>query len=174
MDANFERAKGSRRAIDRLLMNGEWPVLLGIMGKGEGDGRYLSVAEVRALFAERRLPERIARGLHRTRRRGAADRCARSGRCVGSGRRRLHRDRGDRGVSQPREEGGAAAGAVAAARAAGHAAAKAAYWLDQNWSTGDRHWFHHASQGTATFPVPYSWFVALEQAGLHLFSRPAC
>ena len=31
---------------------------------------------------------------------------------------------------------------------------KATYWLDQNWSTEDRHWFHHASQGTATFPVP--------------------
>ena len=29
------------------------------MGKGEGDERYLSVAEVRTLFVERRLPERI-------------------------------------------------------------------------------------------------------------------
>jgi hypothetical protein len=36
MNANFARAKGSRRAIDRLLMNGEWPVLLHIMGKGDG------------------------------------------------------------------------------------------------------------------------------------------
>ncbi|MDE2061877.1 MAG: cytochrome C, partial [Bradyrhizobium sp.] len=49
MNANFERAKGHRRPIDRLLMNGEWPVLLNIMGKGEGDNRYLSVAEVRTL-----------------------------------------------------------------------------------------------------------------------------
>ena len=49
---------------------------------------------------------------------------------------------------------------------------KAAYWLEQNWSLEDRHWFHHASQGTATFPVPYAWFVALEQPGLHLFTRP--
>src|SRR5215475_6253764 len=40
---------------------------------------------------------------------------------------------------------------------------KAAYWLDQNWSTEDRHWFHHVTQGAATFPVPYDWFVALEQ-----------
>jgi hypothetical protein len=63
MDANFERAKGSRRAIDRLLMNGEWPVLLDIMGKGEGSERYLSVAEVRTLIVERRLPDRIARRL---------------------------------------------------------------------------------------------------------------
>src|SRR6185295_725196 len=49
---------------------------------------------------------------------------------------------------------------------------QAAHWLDQNWSTEDRHWFHHASQGTATFPVPYAWFVALEQPGIHLFTRP--
>ena len=59
MDANFERARGKRRWIDRKLMEGEWPVLLRIMGKGEGDQRYLSVAEVRTLFVERRLPERI-------------------------------------------------------------------------------------------------------------------
>jgi hypothetical protein len=59
MDANFERAKAARRAIDRKLMNGEWPVLLKIMGKGEGEQRYLSVAEVRTLFVERRLPDRI-------------------------------------------------------------------------------------------------------------------
>src|SRR5215510_12854148 len=59
MNANFERARGHRRAIDRKLMEGEWPVLLDIMGKGEGETRYLSVAEVRTLFTERRLPERI-------------------------------------------------------------------------------------------------------------------
>jgi hypothetical protein len=54
MDANFDRAKGARRPIDRQLMNGEWPVLLRILGKGAGDERYLSVAEI-----ERRLPDRI-------------------------------------------------------------------------------------------------------------------
>jgi hypothetical protein len=59
MDANFERAKATRRRIDRQLMNGEWPVLLNIIGKGEGESRYLSVAEVRTLFVERRLPARI-------------------------------------------------------------------------------------------------------------------
>src|SRR5579863_9094525 len=59
MNANFERAKGHRRAIDRLLMNGEWPVLLNIMGKGEGEKRYLSVAEVRTLFVDRKFPARI-------------------------------------------------------------------------------------------------------------------
>ena len=59
MNANFERAKGHRRWYDRLLMNGEWPVLLDIMGKGVGEARYLSVAEVRTLFVERRFPDRI-------------------------------------------------------------------------------------------------------------------
>ena len=29
-----------------------------------------------------------------------------------------------------------------------------------------------SSQGTKTFPVPYAWFVALEQPRIHLFSRP--
>jgi len=59
MDANFERAKGARRAIDRKLMDGEWPVLLQVMGKGTGAARYLSVAELRALIQERRLPARL-------------------------------------------------------------------------------------------------------------------
>ena len=59
MNANFARAKGKRRWFDRILMIGEWPVLLKIMGKGEGKARYLSVAEVRTLFVDRRLPERI-------------------------------------------------------------------------------------------------------------------
>src|SRR5580692_11375497 len=59
MNANFARAKGHRRAVDRLLMNGEWPVLLNILGKGEGNDRYLSVAEVRTLFVERKFPARI-------------------------------------------------------------------------------------------------------------------
>jgi len=36
-------------------------------------------------------------------------------------------------------------------------------WLDQNWSDADRAWFHNASQGTATFPVPYAWFKELER-----------
>jgi len=60
MDANYARAAGARRKVDRLLMNGEWPVLLNVMRRGEGDGVYLSLAEVRVLFAERKLPARIA------------------------------------------------------------------------------------------------------------------
>ena len=59
MDANFARAAEKRRRIDRALMNGEWPVLLRVMGKASTRGRYLSLEELRVLFAERRLPPRI-------------------------------------------------------------------------------------------------------------------
>ena len=65
MDSNYARAAGARRKVDRLLMNGEWPVLLSVMGRGEGDGAYLSLAEVRVLFAERKLPARIAARISR-------------------------------------------------------------------------------------------------------------
>ena len=46
-------------------------------------------------------------------------------------------------------------------------------WLDQNWTAAQRQWFHHVSQGTATLPVPYEWFMALEQAELKPFGTPA-
>ena len=59
MDANFARAKGARRLIDRKLMDGEWPVLLKVMGKAGKKGRYLSVLEVRRLFVDRSLPTRM-------------------------------------------------------------------------------------------------------------------
>jgi hypothetical protein len=36
-------------------------------------------------------------------------------------------------------------------------------YLDQDWSEDQSQWFHHASQGTGTIPIPYDWFVALEQ-----------
>ncbi len=42
-------------------------------------------------------------------------------------------------------------------------------WLDQNW-TDQRDWVHHADQGTATFHIPYEWFMALEQPVLSLTS----
>ena len=61
MDANFARAEGRRRKIDRRLMDGEFPILLRVMGKQGRDERFLSVAEVKTLFAERRLPERMMR-----------------------------------------------------------------------------------------------------------------
>ncbi|MGO9392758.1 di-heme-cytochrome C peroxidase [Rhodoblastus sp.] len=49
---------------------------------------------------------------------------------------------------------------------------KTAFWLDQNWRLEDRLWAHHASQGTKTFPIPYSWFVALEQPYIWLIGQP--
>ncbi len=48
----------------------------------------------------------------------------------------------------------------------------AAYWLEQNWSERDRYWFHHTPQGTATFPIPFVWFLALERAEISLFRHP--
>lgn len=65
MDANFERAAGRRRKIDRRLMDGEWPVLLKVMGKQGRAGRYLSLEELRGLFVERRLPARMSKRLAR-------------------------------------------------------------------------------------------------------------
>ena len=173
MNANFARAKGKRRWYYRLLMNGEWPVLLNIMGKGEGKERYLSVAEVRTLFVDRRFPERIV------------ERLSSQPAPVQGGPLRTF----------AKIAVAAAAFVLAAIVAIAEfpdqlqkilpplaqllppplpepARIKEARWLDQNWSTEDRHWFHHASQGTATFPVPYAWFIALEQPGIHLFTRP--
>ncbi len=43
-------------------------------------------------------------------------------------------------------------------------------WLDQGWAPDQRRWYHHASQGTSTIPVPYSWFVALERPEFSLRS----
>jgi mono/diheme cytochrome c family protein len=34
--------------------------------------------------------------------------------------------------------------------------------LDQGWSAEDADRFHHEAQGTHTFPIPLSWFLALE------------
>jgi hypothetical protein len=172
MDANFDRAKGARRPIDRQLMNGEWPILLRIMGKGDGAERYLSVAEVRTLFVERKLPERIVARLKP---------------------QPVPRDGALRLLAKVAVVLVALAVAALVAIAEfpdqlgkivpplaqllppplpDRAPIKEAHWLDQNWSTQDRHWFHHASQGTATFPVPNAWFLALEQPGIHLFTRP--
>ena len=59
MAANMKRAGAEARWYYPMLMKGEWPVLLDIFGKGEGSERYLSVAEVRTLFVEKRFPDRI-------------------------------------------------------------------------------------------------------------------
>jgi len=66
MGANFARAAGTRRRIDRALMQGEWPILLRVMGKPSADGLYLSLTELRALFVERQLPSRITLRLAKT------------------------------------------------------------------------------------------------------------
>jgi cytochrome c5 len=174
MDANFERAKGARHSIDRKLMNAEWPVLLKIMGKGEGEERYLSVAEVRTLFVERRLPDRIVGRL-----------LLQSSAPTGGRLRKLAKAAvvilGLLGApivaiaefpDQVRKVAPNLLAKLLPPTLPARAPVKAAHWLDQNWSTEDRHWFHHASQGTASFPVPYAWFVALEQPGIHLFTRP--
>jgi len=63
MDANFARAAGRRRCIDRTLMIGEWPVLLKVMGKEGPGGRYLGLQDVIDLFKNRRFPERMNKRL---------------------------------------------------------------------------------------------------------------
>jgi len=63
MDANFARAAGRRRTIDRTLMIGEWPVLLKVMGKEGPDGRYLVLQDVIDLFRKRSFPERMNKRL---------------------------------------------------------------------------------------------------------------
>jgi hypothetical protein len=65
MDANFARAVGKRRRIDRALMQGEWPILLRVMGKPSAQGRYLSLIELHTLFVERRLPPQIVQRLEK-------------------------------------------------------------------------------------------------------------
>jgi mono/diheme cytochrome c family protein len=47
-----------------------------------------------------------------------------------------------------------------------------AHWLPQNWPERDRYWFHHTPQGTATFPIPFVWFLALERPEISLFRHP--
>lgn len=41
-------------------------------------------------------------------------------------------------------------------------------WAEQGWSNAERHWYHHAVQGTNTFGIPYEWFAALEQPEVSL------
>lgn len=50
------------------------------------------------------------------------------------------------------------------------------YWPDQNWG-GTEHQiseqakkYHHLSQGTRTLPVPYDWFIKMEQPSSSLWS----
>jgi hypothetical protein len=67
MDANFARAGANRRAIDRRLMDGEFPLLLKMIGKDGTSGRYLSLIELRTLIIEQRLPSRVTAQLDKAR-----------------------------------------------------------------------------------------------------------
>ena len=51
-------------------------------------------------------------------------------------------------------------------------ATKKTVWLEQGWTPEQRSWFHTVSQGAATFPVPFEWFMALEQPHLSPFAQP--
>ncbi|PSO19580.1 cytochrome c [Bradyrhizobium sp. MOS003] len=177
MRDNLKRAGSAARWYYPLLMKFEWPILLKIIGKGTGEDRYLSVADVRTLFNERQLPARINQRLVSQ---PILSTCQR----VVRGALKLAALMIAIGLVT----------LVAVAEFPNQVRAvlpqkgilvnllppplpavpetKAAFWLEQNWSLKDRHWFHHASQGTATFPVPYEWFMALEQPRLHLFSKP--
>ena len=175
MDANFARGKGHRLPWYRAMMNAEFPVLLNIVGKGKGSGRYLSVAEVRTLFVERKFPSRINARLAK-------------GPLQPSTFLRIVRwliallVLAIVAITQfpdlLRSSLMALPGPLSAPAQLlppplpDMPAIKNARWLDQNWSTEDRHWFHHVSQGTKTFPVPYAWFMALEQPRIHVFSNP--
>ncbi len=179
MNANFARAKDHRRPIDRLLMNGEWPVLLNIMGKGEGEDRYLSVSEVRTLFVDRKFParivERLAAGLAPPNRfvtfvKALIGAVAALVVLLIIAVTQFPDQLRSMLASLPGEA--AQLAQLLAPPLPDMPAVKSARWLDQNWSSEDRHWFHHVSQGTKTFPVPYNWFVALEQPRIHLFSSP--
>lgn len=58
LDANQARAGGSW--FDRhVLMANELPLLLRLMGQGDGEARHLSATEVRAFYEKAELPARI-------------------------------------------------------------------------------------------------------------------
>ncbi|GLH81250.1 hypothetical protein SSBR45G_61590 [Bradyrhizobium sp. SSBR45G] len=177
MKANLKRDGDKARWYYPVLMKGEWPVLLNILGKGEGDGRYLSVAEVRTLFVERQLPQRIvARLMVKPRPASIIWRAAKA--VVGAAvlaavALLLAWMAAPDAVSDklsailPKKVAALIPPALPETEPT-----KAAYWLDQGWTTKDRHWFHHVTQGTATFPIPYNWFMAMEQPYLSLFGTP--
>ncbi|TBR42184.1 hypothetical protein CBF23_007825 [Marinomonas agarivorans] len=51
-------------------------------------------------------------------------------------------------------------------------------WLEQNWGnetdapSADTKKYHHMSQGTRTIPLPYDWFVNIEQPSSSIFLMP--
>ncbi|MGJ4961275.1 di-heme-cytochrome C peroxidase [Bradyrhizobium sp. HKCCYLRH3061] len=177
MKANLTRDGDQARWYFPILMQGEWPVLLNILGKGDGDGRYLSVAEVRTLFVERRLPQRIAARLMAKPK--PANIVWRIGKALVGGAVAaalalllLWVAAPDAVSDKLRSILPPDAAALVPPALPETEPTKAAYWLDQGWTTQDRHWFHHVTQGTATFPIPYAWFMAMEQPYLTPFGTP--
>ncbi|MGJ5037857.1 di-heme-cytochrome C peroxidase [Bradyrhizobium sp. HKCCYLRH3059] len=177
MKANLTRDGDRARWYFPILMQGEWPVLLNILGKGEGDGRYLSVAEVRTLFVDRRLPQRIAaRLMAKPKPANIVWRIGKAlvGTAVLAGAAVLlawvaapDAVSDKLGKVLPKKVAALIPPALPETEPT-----RAAYWLDQGWTTQDRHWFHHVTQGTATFPIPYAWFMAMEQPYLAPFGTP--
>ncbi|WP_316184285.1 MULTISPECIES: di-heme-cytochrome C peroxidase [unclassified Bradyrhizobium] len=177
MKANLTRDGDRARWYFPILMQGEWPVLLNILGKGEGDGRYLSVAEVRTLFVDRRLPQRIAaRLMAKPKPANIVWRIGKAlvGTTVLAGAAVLlawvaapDAVSDKLGKVLPKKVAALIPPALPETEPT-----RAAYWLDQGWTTQDRHWFHHVTQGTATFPIPYAWFMAMEQPYLAPFGTP--
>jgi len=178
MAENLKRDGDKAHWTYPIMMQGEWPVLLDILGKGEGENRYLSVADVRTLFSERKFPNRINQRLTP---RPVLSACQRTLRAAAKLAALLvtllltalvavaefpDQVRAVLAVLPGKME------QVIPPPLPPLRETTAAYWLEQNWSLEDRHWFHHTSQGTATFPVPYAWFMALEQPRLRLFARP--
>lgn len=69
LDANSERAKDQKRPFDRMIMNGEFPILLQVLGKqtqsiNGNSERYLAVSDVERLFKDRQFPARIAKRIN--------------------------------------------------------------------------------------------------------------
>ncbi len=163
MRDNLKRAGSAARWYYPLLMKFEWPVLLKIMGKGKGEDRYLSVADVRTLFNERQFPARINQRLVSQPVLSACQRHGCAGRPRASQRPADRASVSSRSLRSPNSPTRSApvlpqkeSGAICCRRPCQTVPeTTAAFWLEQNWSLKDRHWFHHASQGTATFPVPY-------------------
>lgn len=191
MAANLKRDGAQARWYFPFLMKGEWPVLLDVMGKGDDSSRYLSTAEVRTLFVERRFPERItARLMAKPVPGGTIWRigkavigvvgtvviCLIALSLVAALAYVAFPDKiNDELPAALNKLPGTLPKQMAALVPPGlppYQPAKTTTWLDQSWSDQDRHWFHHVSQGTATFPVPYDWFMKLEQPYFSLFSSP--
>ena len=60
----------------------------------------------------------------------------------------------------------AALGGCALVELPGYEAERTNQWASQGWTNADSHWFHHVSQGTSTFGLPFEWLDAMQQPEL--------